>query len=275
MCTCLGLAFTSPVAVDAAVDDRKFRTHVYESRHLLQDFLTPPVDGQDVRKTVVMVLSVQDLPTVMPMGADSILIFDDPVALRSVKGLEVIDCDVSQDRPWEQIKFTPQVLNELLTEGNKTSISVDFDALADAYGKLVKQATLRELASSAIEHIDPKKHKFVHNAICSYAAGLLSQKQWSTKVVKLLADILTEHNEVSYELNHYVSEDPKGESVWRAFYDHVEHDVPQSEACDRYDAELDDLKYLVEHLGTEKGRKYIRNPKDKPISKRRRKKTNK
>jgi hypothetical protein len=258
MTNLVGLAFTSPQIALMVCDRTRFRVHYYQNRpNELHAFL----QEKDARLSVVIVKSVRDLNRVKEVeGIHAMMLFDDPEVMSRIDGIKILDAETDDEYAGYKKKVTSSSqLNAALLK--KGVFSLGPKALT-AIRSLSKDITLREL----VRTVTGKKkvpEDFLEN-ICLYLAGTLQKRSWVARVQKpgLSSGISVEK---MAELEKFIEQSPSGEMLWRAFYEINEAGVPLRDASDQFEADEDDLKFLVATLGEREGLHYYRNPRTKPL----------
>lgn len=258
MTNLVGLAFTSPQIAIMVLDRDRFRVHYYQNRpNELHAFL----QERDKRRPVVLVKSVRDLNRVKDVdGIHAMMLFDDPETMAKIEGISILDAETDEEYAGykKRVASAAQINAALLKKG---SFRLDPKAL-EALGSLSNDISFQELVKSVIGKKEVPD-EFLEN-VCLYLAGALQKKSWVARVQKpgLSAGISVER---MAELEKFIEQSPTGEMLWRAFYEVNEDDVPLHDAAEQFEANEDDLKFLVDTLGKREGLHYYRNPRTKPL----------
>jgi hypothetical protein len=259
MTNLVGLAFTSPAIAVMVIDRSRFRVHFYQNKPSeLHAFL----QEADERLPVVLVDSAQDLMRIKDVdGIHSFLLSDDPRVLAEINGVTLLDAE--QDPKYsgfKKVMIRPETLNAALLKTGSFSFT---QAALDAMSSLRDDVTLRELVQSVVGDKSPMDEDFLPN-ICLYAVGALQKRSWISRVQKpaLSAGISVER---MAELEKFIETAPSAEMLWRAYFDHAEGGVSAKDAATAFEADEKDLEFLISHIGAKKGLKYVRDPREKPL----------
>lgn len=271
MTTLVGLAFTSPAIAVMVIDRSRFRVHFYQNKPSeLHSFL----QEADERLPVVLVDSVQDLRRIVDVeGVHAFLLSEDPRVLSEITGITLLDAEPDPKYSgFRKIMIRPEVLNAALFKTGTFSFTPES---SEAMSALREDVTLRELIQTVVADKEPPDSDFVAN-VCFYTVGLLQKRSWISRVQKpaLAHGISVER---MAELEKFVESAPSAEMLWRAYYDHVEKGVPIKDVVSQFEADEKDLEFVISHIGATFGqaRKFFRDPKDKPLVLRKKRKLKK
>jgi len=266
MTNLVGLAFTTPAIAVMVIDRARFRVHFYQNKPAeLHAFL----QEADERLPIVLVDSAQDLRRIADVeGIHAFLLSEDPRVLSEIQGATLLDAKPDKYSGFQKVLIRPEILNAALLK--KGSFSFTQEAV-DAMSALRDDVTLRELVQTVSDKT--LEEDFVSN-ICLYAVGLLQKRSWISRVQKpaLAAGISVER---MAELEKFVETAPSAEMLWRAYYDHAEAGVPLKDAVAAFEADEKDLEFVISHIGAKKGLKYARDPREKPLVFKRKRKVRK
>lgn len=258
MASLVGLAFTSPAIAVMVIDRTKFRVHYYQNKPgELHAFL----QDEDTRLPIVLLDKVADLQKTHEVeGIHAFLLSEDPRVIADIPGANMLDA--SPDKKFsgfKKVMISPEELNSALLCLGSFSLPEDTDSIMSS---LHEDITFVELLNSVVADRTTAED-FVPN-ICSYLAGVLPRRSWVSKVQKpgLALGIPVER---MAELEKYIETAPSAEMLWRSYYDHVESGLEAKSAATQFDADLADLEFIISHVGSEKGQKFARDPRDKPL----------
>lgn len=258
MANLVGLAFTSPAIAVMVIDRSKFRVHYYQNKPgEFHSFM----QEDDSRLPVVLLSSVADLQRVHHVeGIHSFLLSEDPRVISEIPGANMLDAEPDDKfSGFKKIMISPEELNAALSTSGSFTMPED---PSGPIASLREDITFKELLKSVVADrtTDPE---FIPN-VCSYLAGVLPKRSWVSKVQKpgLALGIPVER---MAELEKYIETSPSAEMLWRAYYEHVESGVDLESSATQFEADLKDLKYIVSKVGSEKGQKFSRDPRDKPL----------
>lgn len=259
MTNLVGLAFTSPAIAVMVIDRSRFRVHFYQNRPSeLHAFL----QEADERLPVVLVDSASDLMRIADVeGIHSFLLSEDPRVLSEINGVTLLDAEPDPKYSgFRKVMIRPETLNAALIK--KSSFSFTQESL-DAMASLRDDVTLREMIQTVVADKTLADEDFLSN-VCLYAVGVLQKRSWVSRVQKpaLAAGISVER---MAELEKFIETAPSAEMLWRAYFEHAEGGVPLKDAVAQFEADEKDLEFLVSHLGAKKGLKYVRDPREKPL----------
>ncbi len=259
MTNLVGLAFTSPPIAVMVIDRTRFRVHFYQNKPSeLHAFL----QEADERLPVVLVDSAADLMRISDVeGVHSFILSEDPRVLSEINGVNLLDAEPDPKYAgFRKVMIRPETLNAALLK--RGSFSFTPQAL-EAMASLRDDVTLRELVQTVVADRDLSDEDFVSN-ICLYAVGALQKRSWVSRVQKpaLNAGISVER---MAELEKFIETSPSAEMLWRAYFEHAEGGVPLKDAAAQFEADEQDLGFLVSHIGAKKGLKYVRDPREKPL----------
>lgn len=267
MTNLVGLAFTTPAIAVMVIDRAQFRVHFYQNKPAeLHAFL----QEADDRLPVVLVDSAAALQRIAKVeGVHSFLLSDDPRVISEIQGAVLLDAKVDKYSGFQKVMITPETLNAALAKSGSFSFT---QSVLDAMSSLREDVSLRELVvqTAADKRLE---EDFVSN-VCLYAVGLLQKRSWVSRVQKpaLNAGVSVER---LAELEKFIETAPSAEMLWRAYYDHAECGVPLADAVAAFEADEKDMEYVISHVGAKKGLKYARDPKDKPLVLRKKRKVRK
>lgn len=259
MTTLVGLAFTSPAIAVMVIDRSVFRVHFYQNKPAeLHAFL----QDTDTRLPVVLLDSVNDLRRVADVeGVHAFLLSEDPRVLSEITGTLLLDAIPDPKYAgFRKVMIRPEVLNAALKRTGSFTLT---EEAATALSSLREDITLRELVKSVLSDNTVPEEEFLQN-VCLYAVGALQRRSWVSRVQKpvLAAGVSIDR---MAELEKFIETAPSAEMLWRAYYAHAEGGVPIKDAVTQFEANAKDLAFLVSNLGAMKGLKYVRDPKDKPL----------
>lgn len=256
MTTLVGLAFTTPAIAVMVIDRTLFRIHVWQNRPSeLHAFL----QEQDDRLPIVLVDSLTDLTRISSVeGVHAFLLSEDPRTLFEIDGALVLDAVPDKYSGYKKVMIDSETLNSaLLKRGSFTVGSASLASVA-----LRSDITLRELVHSVASSAS-LDDDFVSN-VCLYVVGLLQRRSWVSRVQKpaLAAGVQVER---LAELEKFIESSPPAEMLWRAYFDHAEAGVPLADVVSAFDAEAKDLDFIIANIGVKKGLKWVRDPREKPL----------
>lgn len=258
MTNLVGLAFTSPQIALMVCDRDRFRVHFYQNR---PNELHAFIQEKDERLTVVLVKSVHDLNRVKDVdGIHALLLFDDPEVMSQIDGISILDAEADTKYAGykKKVASSSSLNTALLKRG---SFSLGAKAVS-SIRVLSSDITFREMIQTVLS--DKKlPDEFLAN-VCLYLVGALQKRSWVSRVQKtgLSAGISVEK---MAELEKFIEQAPAGEMLWRAFYDLNEDGVSVADVVSQFEANEDDLKFVVAALGERKDLHYYRNPRTNPI----------
>ena len=258
MANLVGLAFTSPAIAVMVIDRTKFRVHFYQNKPSeLHSFL----QEQDERLPVVLLDSVLDLQRIHQVeGIHSFLLSDDPRVIAEIPGANLLDATPDDKfSGFKKIMITADDINSALLASTAFTLPED---PASPLASLRDEISFCELLQSVVA--DRKMDPEFIPSVCSYLAGTLPKRSWVSKVQKpgLAIGIPIER---MAELEKYIETAPSAEMLWRSYFDHVESGISLESVVSQFESNLKDLEFIISHVGAEKGQKFARDPRDKPL----------
>lgn len=259
MTNLVGLAFTSPAIAVMVIDRVRFRIHLYQNKPSeLHAFL----QEADDRLPVVLVDSAQDLIRISDVeGIHSFLLSEDPRVISEIGGATLLDAEPDPKYAgFRKVLIRPDDLNAALAKSGSFSFT---EAAVNAMSSLRDDVLLSELVQTVVTDKLLADEDLISN-ICLYAVGVLQKRSWVSRVQKpaLAAGVSVER---MAELEKFIETAPSAEMLWRAYFEHAEGGVPIKNAVSQFDASEKDLEFLISHIGAKKGLKYARDPREKPL----------
>jgi len=257
MTTLVGIAYTAPEIAVMSLDRELFRAFVYEGRPgELHAFL----QSTDDRHSVVLLRSISELVRVQNVaGVGAFLLFDEPSVMAEIEGINLIDSE-KDGIVFAKRQISVAELNAALLQPGEFTVPED---LRSSVQRLSQSISLVQLLDG-IEPYEKDLPTEWYTTVCSYLAGQLQKRSWVARGQKPALSASVPVEKIA-EIEKFIQDAPSGEMLWRAYYDHVENDVPVDDVCAQYECPAADLAYMVKRLGSKKGHKYYRSPMDKPM----------
>lgn len=258
MTTLVGLAFTSPSIAVMVIERSVFRVHYYQGK---PDELHAFLQEQDKRKPIVVLTAVNELWRLRDVKKiHGFLLCEDPEILFKINGCNVLDAvSDTEYGGYKQQKIRPEQLNAALVPAG--TFQVD-EAVLGTLRRLSSDISLRELYQTVTTGKDPDSD-FRAN-VCWYLVGAMQKKSWVSRVQKVALSAGVPVDKIA-ELERFIETAPSAEMLWRAYYDHAENGVPFEDAVAQFEADAEDLQFIVDAIGVTKGHHYYRNPHERPM----------
>lgn len=257
MTSLIGLAYTNPAITVVAIDNELFRVHLYEKGKLTD--LNLFLQSTDARKPVILITSVEDLKQIQEVkNIHSFILFDELEILQKIVNIKILDVNDKQ----KQINITPKFLNEILQTTDNFSFSISEEAL-NYRQKMTTRITFKDMMIEIIEMlIKIKKQKeFIEEFLvktCKYVVNLISKKIWITDVRNKLVTLELPIESI-VELEKWLTSNIDAQNLSRA-YRMIAEDQKVLEDVIKEIPDLikEDIEYIVNTIGAEKGQKYVK-----------------
>jgi hypothetical protein len=261
----LGLAFTSPAVVVAALDRKTFECHFYDPS--LTPTLLEARSSLVARKLLIFLKSTHDLVHMQETvssdllrKASALLLFDNPEVLSLIEGMTIMDLNGSSRKDgWKHISFSAEeFIAQLSADIPRVRVSMDPQDIKRRSRKLSESITLQEIANRIAEPLSEELGEEVKKNICMYVAALIPKDVYRKKVLAAARDA-GHRDEDLIELNKYAEFSKEFEALLRSYYEHVELGTPKKMLKEKYGRflHISDLKFMFSYAPPVKGQKYF------------------
>lgn len=257
MASLIGLAYTNPAITVVAINNELFRVHLYEKGKLTD--LNLFLQNKDSRKPIILVTSVEDLKQIQEeKNIHSFILFDELDILQKIVNIKILDVNDKQ----KQTNITPKFLNETLQTINNFSFSISEEAL-NYRQKMISKITFKDMMIEIIEMLIKikKQEKFIEEFLiktCKYVVNLISKKIWITDIRNKLVTLELPVESI-VELEKWLTSNTDAQNLNKA-YRMIAEDQKVLENVTKEIPDLikEDIEYIVNTIGAEKGQKYIK-----------------
>lgn len=254
----IGLAYTNPAITVVAINNNLFKVHLYEKGQLTN--LNLFLQSIDARKSVILVTSVEDLEQIQNIkNIHSFILFDELEILKNIDNIKILDVD----KKTQTVNYvTPQFLNETLQQNFNNNFIISKKAL-DYRKKMTSKITFKDMVTELLEILIKlkKQNTFIEEFLiktCQYAVNLISKKLWIKDIRNTLVS-LNINVENIVELEKWLTSNTDVKNLAKAYYMIAEEGETLVNVVKKIPNVIkEDVEYVVNNIGAEKGQKYIK-----------------